>query len=169
MFENGYLILTDFGMAKQMTGDEFTTSFVGTPEYLAPEIILSTGHNFTADWWSFGIFIYEMLTGVLPFDKKARTNLYTQITENEIIFPRDIPLSNPAIDLIQKLTIKSCPDRLGMNGAEEVKAHPFFAGFDFQACLRLALQAPMLPTGECNDFLDQFATSSPTNADSGMV
>ena len=82
----------------------------------------------------------------------------------------DSHVSDPAMDLIHRLTIKSPPDRFGANGAQEIKEHPFFAGFSFQDCLRLSLTAPMTPVGECNDFMDQFATSSPkANRDSGMV
>jgi serum/glucocorticoid-regulated kinase 2 len=66
MDDVGNVCLTDFGMAKQLKSD-FTMSFVGTPEYLAPEIITCRGHGKPADWWSFGILLYEMLVGAPPF------------------------------------------------------------------------------------------------------
>jgi serum/glucocorticoid-regulated kinase 2 len=66
MDDVGNVCLTDFGMAKRLE-EEFTMSFCGTPEYLAPEIITCRGHGKTADWWSFGIMLYEMLVGVPPF------------------------------------------------------------------------------------------------------
>jgi serine/threonine protein kinase len=67
MDETGNLCLTDFGMAKQLTEEGYTMSFVGTPEYLAPEIIACRGHGKAADWWSFGILLFEMLVGIPPF------------------------------------------------------------------------------------------------------
>ena len=63
--DDGYLKLTDFGFAKYL--NERTYTLCGTPEYLAPEILLSKGHGKAADWWAVGIFIYELLTGVVPF------------------------------------------------------------------------------------------------------
>lgn len=67
MDEIGHVSLTDFGMAKIVKKDEVATSFCGTPEYLAPEIITGEGHGKPADWWSFGILIYEMMYGLPPF------------------------------------------------------------------------------------------------------
>jgi len=67
MDESGYVCLTDFGMAKIVKKDEVAMSFCGTPEYLAPEIITGVGHSQSADYWSFGILIYEMLFGIPPF------------------------------------------------------------------------------------------------------
>lgn len=67
MDDMGYVSLTDFGMAKHVPESQKTSSFCGTPEYIAPEIITGRGHNKPADWWSFGILIYEMLVGIPPF------------------------------------------------------------------------------------------------------
>jgi len=67
MDDQGNLALTDFGMAKYIPDGATTHSFVGTPEYLPPEIISQAGHNTSADWWSFGILIYEMMVGIPPF------------------------------------------------------------------------------------------------------
>jgi len=70
MNEDGYLYLADFGLAKTLSTDQLATSFCGTPEYLAPEIVKNEGHNHSADWWSIGILIYEMIVGFPPFYHK---------------------------------------------------------------------------------------------------
>ena len=67
MGDDGYVLLTDFGLAKKMEADEVTHSFCGTPEYLAPEILNEVGHTYPVDWWALGILTYEMIVGFPPF------------------------------------------------------------------------------------------------------
>ena len=70
--EKGYLQLIDYGLAKTVNDSELAMSYCGTPEYLAPEMVDSTGHDKTVDWWAIGILIYELLIGVTPFFNKNR-------------------------------------------------------------------------------------------------
>ncbi len=103
MDDEGYLKLADFGMAKHLKGEQKAMSFCGTPEYLAPEIITEEGHNKTADWWSFGILIYEMLCGIPPFYNQNVERMYDQIKLSELKFPKKIQISSDAQDLITKV------------------------------------------------------------------
>ena len=167
--EDGYLKLIDFGMAKMVKGNEKATSFCGTPEYLAPEIITGEGHNKGADWWSFGILIFEMLCGIPPFYCENTERMYELITNAELRFPKRIPLSDNAKDLIKKLLIKKQDNRLGVHkGFEEIKAHPFFQGFDFEALLNKKMKPPFIPilngTLDVGNFDEEFTSEDVTNS-----
>ena len=144
--EDGYLKLIDFGMAKMLKNDEKATSFCGTPEYLAPEIITGEGHDRAADWWSYGILIFEMLCGIPPFYCDNTEKMYELITHAELRFPKKIPLSDASKDLLKKLLVKNQDNRLGAkNGFDEIRIHPFFSNFDFQALLAKKLNPPYKP------------------------
>jgi protein kinase X len=83
----GYLKLTDFGMAKRIESKTYT--ICGTPEYMAPEIVLNQGHGSPADWWSLGILLYEMLVGITPFTDKDPTIIYQKVIEGKYHFPKE--------------------------------------------------------------------------------
>jgi PAS domain S-box-containing protein len=102
-------------------------SFVGTEEYIAPEVISGHGHNAVVDWWSFGIILYEMVYGETPFSGRTRRETFDNIKQNDIKFPLKPKVSDNLKDLISKLLVKDYKKRLGYNiGAEEIKEHPFF-------------------------------------------
>ena len=146
MDEQGYLKLADFGMAKILHGDEKATSFCGTPEYLAPEIITEEGHSKAADWWSYGILIYEMLCGIPPFYNENVEKMYQLIEKAELKFPKRIPISDEAKDLIKKLLVKDQNKRLGSSGGfDEIKEQPFFKDYDFKSLLEKKIKAPFTP------------------------
>jgi serine/threonine protein kinase len=108
----GYLRITDFGLSKmKIYNDNEAFSICGTPEYLAPEILLKQGHGKPVDWWTFGCILYEMLTGYPPFYDKNRNELFTKIKNHAIKMPSNI---SPALkDLMGKLFIKDPKLRLG--------------------------------------------------------
>ncbi len=142
--KNGYLKLTDFGFAKQLDSEKAKTyTLCGTPEYLAPEIILNKGHGKPVDWWSLGNLIYEMLTGIPPFYCKDRDILFDAITNDEPEYPEY--LSDEVIDLIKKLLIKNPDKRLGNNGADEIKKHIFFEGMNWEKLLNKKIKPPFIP------------------------
>ncbi|KAF9895859.1 serine/threonine protein kinase, AGC, partial [Lobosporangium transversale] len=124
-----------------------TNSFVGTEEYIAPEVINGTGHTSAVDWWTLGILIYEMLYGVTPFKGKDRSATFKSILNTEVQFPEHPgvqQISPLCKSLIRKLLIKDEQLRLGSNaGASDVKQHPFFKTTNW-ALLR-HLTPPIIP------------------------
>ena len=145
--EDGYLKLADFGMSKMLKDQERAFSLCGTPEYFAPEIITREGHNKAADWWSYGILLYEMLYGVSPFYSKNTEKMFDLITKSDLKFPKNIDTSEEAKDLIKKLLIKKQDLRFGSEGGfQTIKNHPFFKGFDFKALEEKKIKAPFIPT-----------------------
>ena len=84
--ENGYVKLTDFGVAKEISGKTFT--LCGTPNYLAPEVVLKKGYSFPADWWSLGVLSYEMMVGMDPWDETDPLMIYQKIIAGKIYFPK---------------------------------------------------------------------------------
>ena len=130
--EKGYLKLTDFGMAIKVKDNEKALSFCGTPDYLAPEIIAMEGADKMADWWSFGILLFEMLCGIPPFYNENLDKTYDMIQHGAVRFPKKIYISDEAKDIILRLLEKNPKNRLGsQSGIEEIKKHPFFAKIDF--------------------------------------
>lgn len=104
-----------------------SNSFVGTEEYIAPEIITGAGHSSAIDWWALGILLYEMLYGRTPFRGKNRQKTFANILRKDLTFPSSIPVSLAARQLIHALLHKDPSCRLGSNtGANEIKGHPFF-------------------------------------------
>lgn len=89
MGEDGYVCLTDFGLAKILEQNEVAQTFCGTPEYLAPEILAETGHSFGVDWWTLGILCYEMVVGFPPFYTGSPNNekMYELIKTKVVMFP----------------------------------------------------------------------------------
>nr|AML79426.1 putative LOV domain-containing protein [Sciadopitys verticillata] len=106
-----------------------SNSFVGTEEYIAPEIITGAGHSSAVDWWALGILLYEMLYGRTPFRGKNRQKTFANILHKDLTFPSSVPASLTVRQLIHALLNRDPANRLGSNkGAIEIKQHPFFRG-----------------------------------------
>ncbi|KAJ7976085.1 serine/threonine-protein kinase KIPK-like [Quillaja saponaria] len=129
--------------------DARSNSFVGTHEYLAPEIIKGEGHGAAVDWWTFGIFLYELLYGWTPFKGSNNEETLANVVLQSLRFPDSPFVSFQARDLISGLLVKEPENRLGSEkGAAEIKQHPFFEGLNW-ALIRCAIP-PELP--EVYDF-----------------
>lgn len=112
-------------------------SAVGTPDYLAPEILLGTGHGCSADWWSVGVILFELIVGIPPFNAEHPQTIFDNILNRKIPWPH-VPeeMSFDAQDLIDKLLTEDPHQRLGANGASEVKQHPFFKDISWDTLAR---------------------------------
>nr|XP_017209991.1 rho-associated protein kinase 1-like isoform X1 [Danio rerio] len=130
---NGHLKLADFGTCTKMdsTGLVSCDAAVGTPDYISPEVLMSQGgtgyYGRECDWWSVGVFIYELLVGDTPFYSESLVGTYGKIMDhkNSLTFPDDIEMSKDAKDLICAF-LSSREVRLGRTGVNEIKCHPFF-------------------------------------------
>ena len=141
----GHVKLTDFGLSKILEDeDDKAFTLCGTPQYLAPEVLLKKGYDKMVDWWSLGCVMYEMLMGRLPFAiKRGMINL--KIYEKKIDYPRKI--SNEARDLIEKFLVVNPTERLGYgpNGTDDIKNHPFFNGVDWDLAIQKKYKPPFIP------------------------
>ncbi|VUZ50410.1 unnamed protein product, partial [Hymenolepis diminuta] len=144
----GYIKLCDFGFAKKISPGKKTWTFCGTPEYVAPEIILNKGHDHSADYWSLGILMFELLTGSPPFTGMDPMKIYSIILRgiDAIMFP-PFQINRTATALIHRLCAQNPVERLGYGrgGIVDIKQHKYFQGFDWIGLCRGTLQAPVLP------------------------
>lgn len=154
--KEGHLKITDFGFAKKLT--DRTWTLCGTPEYLAPEIIQSKGHNKAVDWWALGVLIYEMLAGYPPFYDDNPFGIYEKILSGKIEWPRH--LDTVAKDLIKKLLVQDRTKRLGNMkcGADDIKRHRWYKGIDWCDVVLRKLIPPIIPRisydGDSSNFDD---------------
>uniref|UniRef100_A0A8C1TVG6 cGMP-dependent protein kinase n=1 Tax=Cyprinus carpio TaxID=7962 RepID=A0A8C1TVG6_CYPCA len=141
----GYVKMTDFGFAKKIGLGKKTWTFCGTPEYVAPEVIMNKGHDFGADCWSLGILIFELLIGSPPFTGSDPIRIYTMVLHGieKVDFPKRI--SKRPEDLIRRLCKLNPAERLGnkKNGIIDIKKHKWFQGFNWEGLRRRKLTSPL--------------------------
>ncbi|KAF0749068.1 atypical protein kinase C-like, partial [Aphis craccivora] len=133
----GHIKLTDYGMCKQgIKPGDTTSTFCGTPHYMAPEIIKEEAYGFSVDWWALGVLLYEMLVGKCPFyeaSNLAEERIFEAILENPLHIPRSLSVETASV--LKGFLNKNPIDRLGCNeytGFHDVKTHPFFKSIDFE-------------------------------------
>jgi serum/glucocorticoid-regulated kinase 2 len=144
--KDGYIRITDFGLSKKnVKGTKDAHSVCGTPEYLAPEVILKKGHGKAVDWWTFGSIMYEMLTGLPPFYTSDREELFERIKLGSVKYPSNF---SPSLkDLLTQLFIKDPEKRLGSgsDGPKNIKKHAWFSGVNWDDFLKKSVRAPFKP------------------------
>ncbi|XP_078011175.1 ribosomal protein S6 kinase alpha-2 isoform X5 [Phascolarctos cinereus] len=167
--EEGHIKITDFGLSKEaIDHDKRAYSFCGTIEYMAPEVVNRRGHTQSADWWSFGVLMFEMLTGSLPFQGKDRKETMALILKAKLGMPQF--LSIEAQSLLRALFKRNPSNRLGagLDGVEEIKRHPFFVTIDWNKLYRKEIKPPFKPAvGRPEDtfhFDPEFTSRTPTDS-----
>uniref|UniRef100_A0A8C1RGS0 protein kinase C n=1 Tax=Cyprinus carpio TaxID=7962 RepID=A0A8C1RGS0_CYPCA len=162
----GYVKIADFGLCKEGMGfGDRTSTFCGTPEFLAPEVLTDTSYTRAVDWWGLGVLIYEMLVGESPFPGDDEEEVFDSIVNDEVRYPRF--LSSEAIGIMRRLLRRNPERRLGSSekDAEDVKKQPFFRTMDWEALLLRKLPPPFLPTignkEDVSNFDEEFTTEAP--------
>uniref|UniRef100_A0A8B9HIC6 Ribosomal protein S6 kinase n=1 Tax=Astyanax mexicanus TaxID=7994 RepID=A0A8B9HIC6_ASTMX len=153
----GHVKLTDFGLCKESIHDGTVThTFCGTIEYMAPEILMRSGHNRAVDWWSLGALMYDMLTGAPPFTGENRKKTIDKILKCKLNLPPY--LTQEARDLLKRLLKRSASSRLGAGpgDATEVQTHPFFRHINWDDLLARKVEPPFKPFLQSAEDVSQF-------------
>nr|XP_017199369.2 protein kinase C delta type isoform X5 [Oryctolagus cuniculus] len=139
---DGHIKIADFGMCKEnMFGENRASTFCGTPDYIAPEILQGLKYTFSVDWWSFGVLLYEMLIGQSPFHGDDEDELFESIRVDTPHYPRWI--TKESKDILEKLFQRDPPRRLGMTG--NIRAHPFFKTINWILLEKRRVEPPFTP------------------------
>ncbi|XP_063472298.1 serine/threonine-protein kinase N1 isoform X7 [Symphalangus syndactylus] len=163
----GYVKIADFGLCKEGMGyGDRTSTFCGTPEFLAPEVLTDTSYTRAVDWWGLGVLLYEMLVGESPFPGDDEEEVFDSIVNDEVRYPRF--LSAEAIGIMRRLLRRNPERRLGSSerDAEDVKKQPFFRTLGWEALLARRLPPPFVPTlsgrTDVSNFDEEFTGEAPT-------
>ncbi|XP_026041953.1 serine/threonine-protein kinase N2-like isoform X1 [Astatotilapia calliptera] len=167
MDADGFVKITDFGLCKEGMGHgDRTSTFCGTPEFLAPEVLTDDNYTRAVDWWGMGVLIYEMLVGESPFPGEDEEVVFDSIVNDDVQYPTCIPPN--AVAIIQKLLKKNPLKRLGAGerDANEVKGEKFFETIDWEALLAKKVTPPFLPSikepTDVSNFDSEFTQLQPT-------
>ncbi|KAM4696060.1 serine/threonine-protein kinase N3 [Rhinophrynus dorsalis] len=166
MDASGFVKIADFGLCKEGMGfGDSTSTFCGTPEFLAPEVLTDPSYTYAVDWWGLGVLIYEMLVGECPFPGDDEEEVFDSIVNEEVRYPRF--LSTEAINIIRKLLRKSPERRLGAGAgdAEEIKPQPFYQEVDWNALFARQVTPPFVPSlrdpYDLSNFDEEFTGQKP--------
>ena len=159
----GHIKLTDFGLSKDLVEDGKTSTFCGTSEYLAPEVVMQMPYSYPIDIWALGVLCYEMILGATPFFDENRSKMFSNIVSAEPYFPPQ--LDRRIADFISKLLTKNPAERPTF---EDMKSHPFFEGFNWTKVMNREYRPnfvpqtkdPMNPTNFDPEFTNEVAVDS---------
>ncbi|KAJ1675910.1 Serine/threonine kinase [Spiromyces aspiralis] len=171
---DGHIKLADYGLCKENMGYGATTNtFCGTPEFLAPQIILEQRYGREVDWWAFGVLIYEMLLAQSPFRGEDEDEIFDAILEDEILYPMN--MSRDSVSICKELMERDPVKRLGSgpNDAQDVKRHPFFKGCNWDDFLNKRVKPPFIPVikspTDTSNFDAEFTSEKPRLTPSNTV
>jgi len=163
---DGYCMIADFGLCKENMGyGQRTSTFCGTPEFLAPEVLTETSYTRAVDWWGLGVLVYEMLVGESPFPGDDEEEVFDAIVNDEVRYPRH--LSVEAISLMRRLLRRTPERRLGASeaDAEDVMRHQFFRRLNWDHLLTKKLRPPFVPKvqseNDVSNFDEEFTNEKP--------
>ncbi|CAF3512394.1 unnamed protein product [Rotaria socialis] len=166
---DGHIALTDFGLSKESvpTQDSKTFSFCGTVEYMSPEVVSRKGHSHVADWWSFGVLAFEMITGHLPFHGPNRKETMNMILKAKLAMPTYPSLE--AQSLLRMLFKRNPANRLGAgpDGFRNIQSHSFFESIDWDKLYKKQIEPPFIPpihSDFAHYFDKEFTCKTPTDS-----
>ncbi|XP_073707696.1 protein kinase C, delta a [Garra rufa] len=169
---DGHIKIADFGMCKEnVFGDNRATTFCGTPDYIAPEILLGQEYSFSVDWWSFGVLVYEMLIGQSPFHGDDEDELFESIRMDTPHYPRWITVDTR--DMLERLFERDPSRRLGIVG--NIRGHLFFKTVNWTALERKEVVPPFKPkvkaANDCSNFDREFLSEKPrlSHCEKGLI
>lgn len=170
--KDGHIKIADFGMCREnVCGEVKATTFCGTPDYIAPEILLGLKYTFSVDWWSFGVLVYEMLIGQSPFQGDDEDQLFDSIRNDTPHYPRWI--TKESKNLLELLFERDPARRLGVVG--DIRKHPFFKTINWTLLEKRGVEPPFKPKvkspSDCSNFDREFLSEKPrlSHADKNLI
>ncbi|XP_064177137.1 protein kinase C epsilon type-like [Anguilla rostrata] len=165
---DGHCKLADFGMCKEgILNGVTTTTFCGTPDYIAPEILQELEYGPSVDWWALGVLMYEMMAGQPPFEADNEDDLFESILHDDVLYP--VWLSKEAVSILRAFMTKTPHKRLGcvlsQGGEEAIRTHPFFREIDWVLLEQRKIKPPFKPRiktkRDVNNFDQDFTREEP--------